>query len=253
MAVLGRFCWFDLFTPDSAKSQAFYGDVVGWNIRNMAPPDAAPYPMILPNGAQGPIGGIRATRGGHASWLGYIACDDMATSMIAAQDAGATVDGDPQSIAGVGRFVVLKDPTGASFALFRATDDTPGSDSRLGLGGIDWHELLTTDLDAAWAFYSKVFKWEPNGEVDMGQGGAYRMFKKAGGSHSLGGFMKAPEGMPGSSWIQCATVTDAGAALKRAKAAGAEIMMGPQEVPGGNYGTFMDPQGAVFSVYSDEA
>ena len=79
-----------------------------------------------------------------------------------------------------------------------ASADTPGSDARVGIGGIDWHELLTTDPDAAWAFYSKVFKWEANGEMEMGEGGKYRMFKKAGGDHSLGGIMKAPPGMPGS-------------------------------------------------------
>ncbi|MCB9735244.1 MAG: VOC family protein [Deltaproteobacteria bacterium] len=250
MAVLGRFCWYDLFTPDAAKSEAFYGDVVGWNIKNMAPPNAPPYPMMLPAGAQAPIGGMRGARG-HAAWLGYIAVDDMATTMIAAQDAGAKPDGDPQTIPGVGRFIVMKDPTGATFALFKGADDTPGSDARVGIGGIDWHELLTTDPDAAWAFYSKVFKWEANGEMEMGEGGKYRMFKKAGGDHSLGGIMKAPPGMPGSAWIHCATVPDADKALDKAKSKGAEIFFGPQDVPGGRYGTFMDPQGAVFSVYAD--
>lgn len=41
----------------------------------------------------------------------------------------------------------------------------------MGLGEFSWHELATTDYEAAFAFYSEVFGWKKNDDMDMGEGG----------------------------------------------------------------------------------
>jgi len=42
-----------------------------------------------------------------------------------------------------------------------------------GIGRVVWHDLLTTDVEAAKAFYCAVFGWAA-ADVDMG-GGAYTL------------------------------------------------------------------------------
>ena len=61
--------------------------------------------------------------------------------------------------------------------------------------------------------------------------------------------MKKPDQAPAPYWNYYFKVGDIDAAAARAKAGGAQILMGPMEVPSGDW-VFqgIDPQGAMFSV-----
>ena len=81
------------------------------------------------------------------------------------------------------------------------------------------------------------------------------------GGKQLGGMMtkprdmKAPDGseVP-TAWMYYVTVGDLDAALTRAKTAGARVLNGPMEVPGGQrIVQLMDPQGAVFALVTPPA
>jgi predicted enzyme related to lactoylglutathione lyase len=52
-------------------------------------------------------------------WLAYLGTDDVDASTARAKELGATVFVEPADIPGVGRFSVLQDPAGATFALFK--------------------------------------------------------------------------------------------------------------------------------------
>ena len=91
----------------------------------------------------------------------------MDATCAQAQALGAKVHKPATDIPNVGRFAVLADPQGATFAVF-----TPGAGPPPGAapaqGGFSWHELATTDVAAAVRFYGELFGWTKGPGHDMG-------------------------------------------------------------------------------------
>jgi len=151
---------------------------------------------------------------------------------------------------GAGRYAVLKDPQGAVFAILdpeNARAETAGIPA---LGTFSWHELATTDSEAAVSFYSGLFGWDVMHRHDMGAYGIYIVF----GSNGIqrGGIWNKPPEMPGpSNWLPYVHVPNADGSWKTAEASGARLLAGPMEVPGGSRITsFLDPTGAAFAIQS---
>lgn len=245
----GRFVWFDLMTPDPEKAQAFYPKVTGWG--TMAWEGPMPYTMWTAGGV--PLGGVmKLSPGVNAPphWLGYIGTPDVDAIAAQAASLGGSVTMKPTDIPTVGRFAVLTDPQGATFAAFTSEGQTPGHEGVPAAGEFSWHELMTTDYVAALAFYQALFGWTKIDEHDMGLMGTYLMFGRAG--HVMGGMFNKPPAMPApSNWLHYIRVESADEAAERAKANGGTILNGPMEVPGGDrIAQCMDPQGAAFAVHS---
>jgi hypothetical protein len=114
-------------------------------------------------------------------------------------------------------------------------------------GAFSWSELLTTDVEAAKAFYTKLFGWSTK-DMPM-EGMNYTVVGAAG--KDVGGIMKIPphaQGMP-PSWGCYVTVDDVDAIAKMAQELGGKVLMGPQDIPGvGRFCVIQDPQGAVISA-----
>ncbi len=114
-------------------------------------------------------------------------------------------------------------------------------------GAFSWSELLTSDLDAAREFYTKLFGWSSK-QMPM-PSGAYTTFQV--GDDSVGGMMKIPEqaaGMP-PMWGVYVTVRDVDATIEQIEALGGKVLMAPWDIPGvGRMAVLQDPQGASFSV-----
>jgi len=72
-----------------------------------------------------------------------------------------------------------------------------------------------------------------------------------GGEMPVGGMMtKMPETLA-PMWLYYFTVEALDAAMERAKSAGGKLLMGPHEVPGGQWiAQYFDPQGAMFALVS---
>ena len=121
-------------------------------------------------------------------------------------------------------------------------------------GTIGWHELYTTDLEAGFDFYNKLFGWTKVSDMDMGPMGAYRIFDE--GEHKQmgdGGMMTKPPQVPVSCWNFYFNVDSIGGAIKRVKAGGGKVLNGPMQVPGGGWIiNGQDPQGAMFSLVSNK-
>lgn len=246
----GRFDWYDLMTPDIAGAKAFYSEVVGWKTTKW---EQAGYEMWTV-GEQA-IGGMMALpdearkMGAPPHWLAYIETDDVDATVKKAQQLGAKVHHSPTDIPTVGRFAALADPQGASFAVFKpleAMEDPPRK-----AGYFNWHELHTTDNEAAWKFYSELFGWKPTSSMDMGPGmGTYSMFGLD-SQNSMGGMsnMAKVRNMP-PHWLYYVTVDDLDAAIGRVKKSGGKVLNGPMEVPGGDkIAQCMDPQGGMFALH----
>jgi predicted enzyme related to lactoylglutathione lyase len=113
-----------------------------------------------------------------------------------------------------------------------------------------WHELRTSNTDAARRFYSELFGWRFH-DADMAPAGKYTSIMV--GERGIGGLCATQGGEP-PNWSSYVTVDDVDAAAERAKKAGGKVLMGPMEVPTiGRFAILADPQGAVIAAWKDGA
>jgi predicted enzyme related to lactoylglutathione lyase len=114
------FVHIELQTPDLARARDFYARLFDWTLEDIpAPGGDMPYTMI--NVGEGTGGGMFANRdpGVPPHWLAYVGVDDIAASTRRARDLGGTVLQDAMEIAGYGWLAVIRDPTGAVFAMWQ--------------------------------------------------------------------------------------------------------------------------------------
>lgn len=245
----GQFAWFDLMSRDRAGAIAFYTTTMGWETESW---DLGPqlYTMFKAPGEPA-LGGVDdAPEGAPQHWMAYVTtadCDAAAAKVVA---LGGAVHVPPTDIPTVGRFAVVSDPAGATFAAFTPNRD-PSEPSDPTVTQLAWAELVTEDLDATFAFYAALFGWEKTGAMDMGPGmGVYQMFGHGGAS--LGGMMKRPPEMSANAWLYYFRTADLGATIARALGAGGALVNGPMEVPGGDHvAVLLDPQGGLFAVFQN--
>ena len=110
----------------------------------------------------------------------------------------------------------------------------------------NWNELMTTDPEAGFRFYSGLFGWQKSQAVDMGEMGTYQVFSHDG--TDIGGMMGLGNS-PVPAWLPYFGTNGVEAAIGRIEAAGGKVAHGPMEVPGGAFiAVAQDPQGAWFAV-----
>ena len=103
---------------------------------------------------------------------------------------------------------MLKDPQGAVFAIIDPENARPEVAGPPPLGTFSWHELATSDNEAAFAFYSGLFGWDAMQRMDMGPVGIYLIFGQNGVQR--GGIYIKPADMPAPpNWLPYARVASA--------------------------------------------
>jgi hypothetical protein len=118
------------------------------------------------------------------------------------------------------------------------------------LGSFVWCELLTTDLNAAGTFYSKVVGWKT---VPFAPDGSYITFN--GKSGPVAGMMVLPEGAkamgaPPNWMIYVGTPNVDDTAMRVAQLKG-RVLKQPEDIPGtGRFAVVQDPFGATFGLYT---
>ena len=243
----GSFVWYELMTSDVQAAAAFYAKVVGWSIADSGMP-GMDYTLAKVGQRQvaGLMGVVADAGTGPIGWFGYILVADIDAVAEQVRKAGGAVHRPPTDIPGVGRFAVVSDPQGAMFMLFRGSGDPAPELAPNTTGTIGWHELHTTDRDAALAFYQNLFGWEKSYANDMGSMGIYQTFSVAGAW--TGGIMNGG-GSPDPHWLYYINVDDIDAAAARVAEGGGQVLHGPHQVPGGNWVVMgKDPQGAEFAL-----
>ena len=251
----GRFVWYDLMTTDVDGAKKFYGKVAGWSTQAWEGP--TPYTLWTNNGA--PIGGVMPLddemrkHGVPPHWLPAVAVDNVDESVKKANSLGGKTVAPPMDIPGTGRYAVIQDPQGAVIAVFAGQGEMAGAPGGAEFapkkGEFSWHELTTSDHDAAFDFYRKLFGWDNQSEFDMGAMGKYLMYGQRGTMY--GGMMTRQPDMPPPNWLCYIMVDDAKSSAKTIAAEGGKVMVGPMEVPGGDWVAIStDPQGVAFGVHS---
>lgn len=114
--------WHEVLTNDVAAAKAFYTGLFGWSSQEM--PMADGMYTVFSQATQQVAGCMKAPEmpGQPAcppSWLSYLRVDDVDATVARARELGARVDLAGTDIPGVGRFAVMGDPTGATFAVFK--------------------------------------------------------------------------------------------------------------------------------------
>jgi predicted enzyme related to lactoylglutathione lyase len=247
----GQFVWHEHLTKDPKAAIAFYTEVMGWKTE-VFPESGGEYTMWV--ASQGPLGGVMklpeeaAKMGAPPNWMGHVQVADVDATAAQIKKLGGKVYKEPSDIPTVGRFAVVADPQGATLSIFKPNKPMDAHDPSKG-GEFCWNELMTSDSAAAFKFYSEIFGWKINQEMDMGPMGTYRVFGI--GETGLGGMMTTPKGNPmPPSWIYYTETSDLDAAIARATKKGAKVINGPMDVPGGGrIAQLKDPQGAVFALH----
>lgn len=114
-----------------------------------------------------------------------------------------------------------------------------------------WYELMTTDLDAAEAFYTEVVGWRP--EPFEKSPGMPRYIVVNAGDRGVGGLMTLPEdaakmGMP-PAWVGYIYTRDIEASVASLTKAGGAVHRAPDDIPGvGRFAVVADPQGRRLHV-----
>ncbi|MEO6361275.1 MAG: VOC family protein [Sphingomicrobium sp.] len=254
----GSFIWYELMTPDPKGAKTFYDAVVGWDIDADAAPGPVEYRMIKRRDG-GNAGGVlrlsdeMAAHGARPVWLGYINVDDVNATVASIEQAGGKVLMGASDIPNVGRIAMVTDPQGAPFYIMKPTPPAGQEDKVSDAFSVDqpqhvrWNELSTSDPDAAIAFYTSLFGWGHEGEMDMGEMGKYRFIQHNG--TGIGAVMRKMPEMPISLWSYYIGVDDIDRAHEAVTSGGGTVLMGPMEIPGGEFAlNGMDPQGAAFGL-----
>src|SRR6266850_288905 len=113
-------------------------------------------------------------------------------------------------------------------------------------GTFSWADLGTTDAEAAKAFYTGLFGWEPE-DMPVPGSGPYTMMRVD--DDDVAAIYGAQAGRP-PVWLAYVTVEDADATAARAKELGATLISEPFDVlSAGRMAVVQDPQGAALAVW----
>jgi hypothetical protein len=247
--MLNTFFWYDLATSDVDAARKFYCEVVGWGYQDNS--QAGQTYGVFTVGDAGVAGLMPYPEGmtpPFPVWNGYIAVEDVDAKAEQVKAEGGTVHRGPMEVPGVIRFAVVADPQGAVFLIAKGLSAGPMPQlPPNATGTLGWRELFATDWQKAFAFYEKLFGWTKTEAHDMGEVGTYQLF--AAGNERVGGMMNKHPAMPRPWWNYYTNVEAIDAAKARVEKAGGTVLMGPMEVPGGQWILqARDPQGGHFAL-----
>jgi predicted enzyme related to lactoylglutathione lyase len=250
-----QFFWHELMTSDPKAAQKFYSDVVGWTTQDTGVAGQQ-YTLFNVKG-QGIAGMLTITpdmaqHGARPGWLGYVSVDDVDQTLSRIKKEGGNVHIAPQEVPGIIRFAMVADPQGAPFYIAKGLVPNPPPPLAIGTPGtVGWNELMTSDWQTAFTFYSKMFGWTKAEAHDMGPMGIYQLF--AAGGPPIGGMMTKPPQIPVAYWGFYFNVDAIDAGTDRITKSGGRILNGPIQVPGGQWVVqAMDPQGAAFNLVAPQ-
>jgi predicted enzyme related to lactoylglutathione lyase len=240
----GRTSWHDLVTDDLATSQKFAAAVFGWSFAETLSGKRLDYAVASVDGH--PVAGLaEAKAGSHASqWLTYVTVADLDAAVAAATAAGASVAVKPTKIEGRGRAALLHDPQGAPFGLLEGGTPAPQGPAAPVKTWV-WHELFTTDVEAAATFYQKLF------------GVRRRMVKVGDADHLLlqvdtvpvVGVLKSPKPEIRPHWLPFVRVADINAVIAKTTDMGGRVILAPRpDLRNGTVAIIADPTGAAVGV-----
>jgi len=254
LPAIGAFCWPELATRDLKAAQAFYGDLLGWQAKEI-PTSMGTY-VIFSSGERQAAGlcaqsDEQRQQGVPSNWLSYVSVANADVTAAKAKALGAQILMGPFDVMEEGRMALIQDPAGAMFAIWQARNHK-GVTAYGEPSALCWTELATTSAEKAQAFYPGLFGWVAQPSADP----AMPYFEWVLDGNHFGGMMEIDEhwgpawkDIP-SHWTVYFMVKDVDERTARAIALGAKIRVPPSDIPKvGRFAVIEDPQGAVFSLF----
>ena len=122
----GALCWTELNTRDTKAAEAFYTKLFGWSAKHSAPGSPMEYTEFS-NQGQPSIGMMPMNEHMPANvpsyWMPYFQVTDADASVAKVNALGGKVIVPPTDIPKTGRFAIVSDPQGATFAVFKFTQE----------------------------------------------------------------------------------------------------------------------------------
>lgn len=121
----GALSWNEVNTRDTAAAKAFYGSVFGWDFEDNDMGEMGTYTTLKLAGEM--VGGMLDMVGRGVPeeipvhWMIYFAVEDTDATVAQAKQAGGSVMVEPMEVP-AGRFAILTDPHGASFAVIALSE-----------------------------------------------------------------------------------------------------------------------------------
>lgn len=260
MSFQGNPCWYELGTSDLEAASDFYSRVLGWRVSDSGM-SGFDYRLARAEGEL--VAGMMSTAAQEGDppphWLIYFAVDDCDKVAADSRARGGKVYKSPTDIPNTGRFAVVADPQGAVFGLLQPDmsqmSEMDRAKATAGEGAFNqkkpghahWNELMSSDPQAGFSFYSALFGWTKGEGMDMGDLGIYQLFRHKG--TDIGAMMGLGQA-PMSAWLPYFGLGGpVSHTVQAIKDAGGTVHHGPMEVPGPAYiAVAQDPQGAWFAV-----
>jgi predicted enzyme related to lactoylglutathione lyase len=117
----GVFVWDEVMTTDVEAAKRFYGDVVGWESRDVDMGKGEIYTLFSSGGVNraGCMAWPPGAQKMPAAWGTYIGTDDVDATAEKAQSLGATILKEPFDVPDTGRMAIFADPTGAVVGIYK--------------------------------------------------------------------------------------------------------------------------------------
>ena len=238
--------WIDLATTDPAAARDFYGQLFGWEFDISPDEQLGHYTTVTKNGKS--VAGMVGTPMTEQppAWATYFATDDVQKLSERITDNGGAIVMGPDPIGQLGSMLVWQDPTGAFVGAWQAGLH-PGAQLVNEPGALAWNELNTRDLDAAAAWYPAIM---PVTAHDVSEGEFHYQTLQVDG-RDVAGMWQMSHDVPAQvhpHWAVYFSVAETDAAVDKATALGASVMMPAKDSPYGRFAGLTDPQGAMFYV-----
>jgi predicted enzyme related to lactoylglutathione lyase len=241
----GTFSWTDLATTDPDAAKGFYAGLLGWESEDLPMPEGGVYTMLLRNGKR--VAALTAAQEGQPpAWTSYVTVAGADAAAAAAEENGGMLALEPFDVMDAGRMAVIRDPTGAFFAVWEPRESI-GAELVNEPGALTINQLNTSDPERAQEFYAGVFGWR----FESVEGGDVPYWGVYNGDRLNAGMMPLPpeQGMP-SHWLVYFGSENVDDDAGRVGELGGTVLVPPMSVPGGRILVAQDPQGAAFAVLS---
>ena len=256
----GAPCWVELRTADLPRAKTFYGELFGWRLDDITATghpgqttDRRGYSVALKDDVA--VAGITAqhppTRVLTAGWATYLAVGDVDEAVSRVGAGGGTVTMEPVLAIDTAGIAAVLDPTGAAVGLWQA-DRRVGTTVANKGGRLAWIELLTDDVDAAVAFYQRVFGLTTKA-VELAGRPWVSLHAGPGTSPAVAGVVGKLSAETPNHWNIYFACVDIDDTARRTVELGGSVLFGPAPTPFGPMAGIMDPEGARFSLWGSVA
>jgi predicted enzyme related to lactoylglutathione lyase len=242
----GTPCWAELAVPDLEAGRRFYGDLLGWEFE-VGPEETGFYSEALVGGRRAAaLSGVMPGGGadGPAAWLTFLAASDVRAAVERAVAAGAEVLAGPVDVMDFGAMAVLRDPTGATFALWQAGISV-GAQVVNEPGAMIWNEHLSPRFEDAKEFYRAAFGYALD-DISAPGFDYVTLLVEGRAVGGVGGGGEPPE------WAVYVAVPDTDATAAAAVRLGGAVFAQPEDTPYGRLAGITGPFGERFWLMSTD-